>query len=64
MTTRGIARLVLLAVAGFGLAACEEGGGSNTVASKHDGWIGDWDAAVKEAKASNKPILIDFGAEW
>lgn len=45
------------------LAACENGAGGAGHAAK-SGWLGDLDEAMKEAKASNKPILIDFGAEW
>jgi hypothetical protein len=55
-TLLGLAGLVLV-------SACEEsaGGGGHAGAS---GWLSDLDAAKKEAKATNKPILIDFGAEW
>ena len=52
----GLAGLVLV-------SACEqESTGGGHVAKS--GWLSDLDEAKKEATASNRPILIDFGAEW
>ncbi|KAF0243418.1 MAG: hypothetical protein FD180_3402 [Planctomycetota bacterium] len=45
------------------VSACEESAGSAGHVAK-SGWLGDLEEAKKEAKASNRPILIDFGAEW
>ncbi len=55
----GLAALVLV-------AACENGGGAPAPGGGHApaGWLPDLEAGMKEAKASNRPILVDFGADW
>jgi hypothetical protein len=46
------------------LPACEKAAGSGGGHAAKAGWLGDLEEAKKEAKASNRPILVDFGAEW
>jgi thiol:disulfide interchange protein len=54
----GLAALVLV-------AACENGGSAPAPSGAHAaGWLPDLEAGMKEAKASNRPILVDFGADW
>jgi len=53
---------VLCGLAGLLLAACGQPGGGG--GASHAGWGTDLTAALAEAKASGKPVLIDFGAEW
>lgn len=55
----GLAALVLA-------AACDNGGGAPTPAggAHPAGWLPDLEAGMKESAASNRPILVDFGADW
>lgn len=62
---RLLLRTCLLASAAF-LAACDGSQSSPSAAGSAAGgkWLGDFEEAVKAAKAANKPILMDFGADW
>lgn len=46
------------------VAACENGGGASGGGHAPAGWLPDLEAGMKESKASNRPILVDFGADW
>lgn len=62
-----ILRSIAVTACALILVACGENttskGAGGGAANKGD-WLGDMDSAVKEATATKKPILVDFGAEW
>lgn len=50
-------------LAGLLLMACAQAGGSSEAVP--EGWTTDYEAALKQAKAENKSVLIDFtGSDW
>ncbi|MCE9582392.1 MAG: thioredoxin family protein [Planctomycetes bacterium] len=62
-----ILRSIAVTACALVLVAC----GEDTTAKGNAGgavdkgaWLGDMDSAIKEAMATKKPILVDFGAEW
>ncbi len=68
---------MLAGTMGLGWTACSGGGGTapppeetakEPVVSAHAveviSWESEWDAAVARAKKENKPILVDFYADW
>jgi len=55
----------LMATSGFILPPLQLSGGGGAVAEgPHIEWLNDEAAAVAQAKAENKPLVIDFTAEW
>lgn len=50
----------MMAVAACGNGGAPAGGGGHTPA----GWLPDLEAGMKEAQASKRTILVDFGADW
>jgi len=64
---KSLLRSIAVTACALVLVACEEetkSGGAGAAALNKGAWLGDMDAAIKEATATKKPILVDFGAEW
>jgi len=51
--------LALLSVTVLVLVSCTRSGSSGAIA-----WKSDYAAALAEAKAQNKPVFMDFYADW
>lgn len=65
MTARNvIIQGVSLILAVLAWSGCSQNGGDTAAAGGDLNWVTDYDKALAEAKASGKPVMIDFFATW
>lgn len=55
-------RRLLAIVASVAVASCAER--TSPTSASGVAWVKDYEQGLAQAKSSNKPVYLDFGADW